>query len=57
MDEKQEEFDRNLKEFYQKHLNKQIKVPQIGGKILNLYKLYQEVIKRGGGKRVTALKQ
>ena len=31
----------------------QIKIPQIGGKELNLYKLYRSVCKKGGGQAVS----
>ena len=52
-DEEKERFKKNLFEFQQNRGVGNLKVPQIGGKELDLYELYQAVIRRGGAQKVS----
>mmetsp|Transcript_32187 Transcript_32187/g.55599 ORF Transcript_32187/g.55599 Transcript_32187/m.55599 type:complete len:437 (-) Transcript_32187:4093-5403(-) len=46
-----EEFQRSLREFFESR-GEHFRVPQIGGRDLDIYKLYHEVITRGGFQQV-----
>ena len=54
--EEKEMFRRNLFEFLQSRNITNLKIPQIGGKELDLHELYNAVLKRGGAQNVTAKK-
>ena len=55
--EKSKIFKDELLKFNTLHGRENFKVPQIGGKELDLYKLYKEVINRGGSQLVSENKQ
>jgi len=55
--EKSRLFKEELLKFNTLHGRENFKVPQIGGKELDLYKLYKEVINRGGSSLVSENKQ
>lgn len=55
-DEEKERFKNNLFNFLQSRGSTNLKVPQIGGKELDLFELYQSVIKRGGAQKVSNTK-
>jgi hypothetical protein len=55
--EKSRIFRDDLMKFNLLHGRENFKVPQIGGKELDLYKLYKEVIKKGGSNSVSEKKQ
>jgi len=55
--EKSRLFKEELLKFNTLHGRENFKVPQIGGKELDLYKLYKEVINRGGSIQVSENKQ
>lgn len=54
--EEKEMFQKNLFQFLQERNKSNLKIPQIGGKELDLHELYHSVIKRGGAQNVTARK-
>lgn len=54
-DEK-EMFQKNLFDFLASRNKGNLKVPQIGGKELDLHELYHAVVKRGGAQNVTVKK-
>ena len=54
--DKKEQFKNNLFKFLHSRNVSNLKVPQIGGRELDLYELYQKVIHRGGSVNVTAKK-
>ena len=54
--DKKIEFQKNLFKFLHSRNIGNLKVPQIGGRELDLYELYQKVIHRGGSVNVTAKK-
>lgn len=54
--DKKNEFKNNLFKFLHSRNVSNLKVPQIGGRELDLYELYQKVIRRGGSIKVTARK-
>ncbi|CAG9320527.1 unnamed protein product [Blepharisma stoltei] len=47
-----EEFLKSLRKFFEQR-NEVLRVPQIGGKELDLFKLYKEVVSRGGFQQVS----
>ena len=55
-DEEKDRFRKNLFEFLRSRGVANLKVPQIGGKELDLFELYQSVIRRGGAQKVSNLK-
>lgn len=55
--EKREQFHSNLFKFLHSQNISNLKVPQIGGRELDLYELYQKVINKGGSIKVTENKQ
>jgi hypothetical protein len=55
--EKSKLFKEELHKFYSVHGRENFKVPQIGGKELDLYKLFKEVMQRGGSSQVSENKQ
>jgi ARID/BRIGHT DNA binding domain len=52
-EEEKERFKKNLFSFLQSRGATNLKVPQIGGKELDLYELYQSVIRKGGAQKVS----
>jgi hypothetical protein len=54
--DKKREFKNKLFKFLQSRNVSNLKVPQIGGRELDLFELYQKVISRGGSIKVTARK-
>lgn len=54
--DKKLQFKKNLFKFLHSRNIGHLKVPQIGGRELDLYELYQKVIHRGGSVNVTAKK-
>ena len=54
--EEKEKFKKNLFNFLLTRGATNLKVPQIGGKELDLHELYQSVIKKGGAQKVTGQK-
>lgn len=52
-EEEKDRFKKNLFEFLGNRGVGNLKVPQIGGKELDLYELYQAVIRRGGAQKVS----
>ena len=52
-DDEKERFKKNLFTFLQSRGATNLKVPQIGGKELDLYELYQSVIRKGGAQKVS----
>ena len=55
-DEKKDNFKEVLFKFLQQREVGNLKIPQIGGKQLDLYELYHAVVRRGGAQNVTAKK-
>ncbi len=55
-EDEKERFRKNLFAFLQSRGATNLKVPQIGGKELDLYRLYQSVVRRGGAQKVSDLK-
>jgi len=55
-EEEKDNFRKNLFAFLQQRDVSNLKIPQIGGKQLDLYELYHAVIKRGGAQNVTSKK-
>lgn len=55
-DDEKQRFTKNLFDFLHSRGSTNLKVPQIGGKELDLFELYQSVIKRGGAQKVSNTK-